>query len=130
MNQRTLFDAPEVIDPLTPEARADFTARHTPAVAPPRKLSIDERFRLWIRRNPLVYTAFCEEARRLRANGTNRIGAKQIMEMLRRGEGSVKAPEGGFNLNNDFTASLARMAMCEPDLDGAFELRTRKGASR
>jgi hypothetical protein len=84
------------------------------------------RFAAFHADNPHVYDELVMLARRARRAGNDKLGIKQLFEVLRwrrmlaTRDGST--PE--FKLNNVYTAPYARLIMQrEPDLAGCFETR-------
>lgn len=82
------------------------------------------RFAAYHAANPHVYDEIVMLARRAKRSGAQRIGMKQLWEVMRwRHMLSTRDPEG-WKLNNDYTSCYARLVMLrEGDLAGMFELR-------
>lgn len=93
-------------------------------------LSIDERFDRFATRNPHVLTAALQIARDWLDRGDTYISTKAILENLRvqrTVNGATVKGDGGFRLNNDFSAPLARWLIAQDKrLDGVLRLRERK----
>ncbi len=88
-----------------------------------KRLSIDERFRLFHAANPQVYAALRDMALALVAQGHQHFGIKMLWETLRCGYMRTTG-EDGYLLNNVLTSRYARELMeCEPALAGVFETR-------
>ena len=88
---------------------------------------IEEAFQLFHQANPHVYEMLASMARRVRLAGFKRYGIKTLFEAARY-RNDIETNSASFKLNNNFTALYARMIMAEqPDLEGMFELRRRKG---
>ena len=106
-----------------------------PTVEPPReldgrRLTIEERFAMFHRANPHVYVAIIQLARKLTGRGHRILGMKMLFEVLRYESmiQTVDTDGAGYKLNNDYTASYARLAMYrEPDLVGVFRTRELTG---
>jgi hypothetical protein len=92
--------------------------------ATPEHGSIEEQFRRFHAENPHVYRELVRLARQARAAGAERLGMKQLFEVLR-WEHQVRTSDWtGFRLNNNYTSYYARQIMDqEPDLRGVFETR-------
>jgi hypothetical protein len=97
--------------------------------APARRLPLDERFRRFHAVNPSVYRNLVTLARRALAAGRERIGIKQLWEVLRWEYSLAVNSADEFTLNNDFTSRYARLIMdSEPDLAQMFETRKLRAA--
>ena len=85
---------------------------------------IGRRFIMFYRNNPLVYIALIAEARALKRVGHTVYGIAGLFEVLRWKHAMTTADVSGFKLSNDYRAYYARLIMvCEPDLDGFFNVR-------
>src|SRR3990170_5808092 len=85
---------------------------------------IADRFDAFHAEYPEVYARLVELTRRAHARGY-RVGIATVYELVRWGRGMAGMQDAaGFRLNNDFRSHYARRIMqCEPDLEGAFDLR-------
>jgi len=88
---------------------------------------IDLEFQRFHRENPHVYERLKRLAFKLKVRGVDRYGIKALWEVLRYEEAvQTTADATSYRLNNNFTASYARLLMDqEEDLEGFFELRER-----
>ncbi|MCG8381825.1 MAG: hypothetical protein MJA28_06355 [Gammaproteobacteria bacterium] len=78
-----------------------------------------------IKCEPHVLDAFVQRVNRQRLNGKNRIRHKYVVETMR-DEGVIMRNGKAFNLDNNFTADIARLsALLFPELSGVFRFRTR-----
>jgi len=111
-------------DTEVPDRQLDLL---TPLVAPPkRRGTIDERFAEFHASNPQVYRNLVALAHRAFAAGRDRLGMKQLWEVLR-WEYALGTTGDTYKLNNDYTALYARLlAANEPELAHVFETRARK----
>lgn len=92
----------------------------------PAELTIDERWERFAVSNPHVLVAALQIARAWLERGDQYISAKAIMENLRVAKHKVTG-DGGYKLNNDFTAPMARwLVQNEPKLDGVIRFRERR----
>lgn len=91
------------------------------------KGEMDLAFRRFHAENPHVYERLKRLAFKLKVRGVERYGMKALWEVLRYEEAlETNAPASSFRLNNNYTASYARLLMAqEEDLEGFFELRER-----
>lgn len=91
--------------------------------------TIRDRFRAFDRANPEVYRELVKLARTLKRRGYDRYSIKGLFEVVRFNRNVQTNGDGGFKINNDFSALYARKIMREcPDLDGFFETRERRSA--
>ena len=96
-----------------------------PVVPPKRRLSIDERFRVWAERNPQVVAAFCDIAERMVSEGKDWVSARDIFGDMRRDRELLSLGDE-YKINNDYAAPMARLAeQLRPALAGKFEFRVR-----
>lgn len=87
------------------------------------KPSITARFWTFHGENPHVYDHLVRLARRAKRAGAERVGMKQLFEVLR-WQVMLTTTDPDWKLNNDYTAPYARLIMQrEPDLAGIFETR-------
>lgn len=95
-----------------------------------RRLPLEERFPLWLERNPHIVERIIVLALADVRRGVRRCSMKRYFELIR---GSVQVDNGGptaFRLDNTYTGLLSRHVMDRcPELRGTFELRQR-GANR
>lgn len=102
--------------------------RRAPAPEPAEDAtpSIDERWNAFAARNPHVLEGALQIARAWLDRGDEYISAKAIMENLRIAKHKVTG-DGGYKLNNDFTAPMARwLVQNEPRLEGVIRFRERR----
>lgn len=85
--------------------------------------TVEERFASFHELNPHVYRAIVVVARRLVAQGHNRISMRGIFEFLRI-DRALRTVGDAYKINNSFSGLFARR-VCEhePDLAPFFELR-------
>ena len=89
--------------------------------------SIEKRYEYWVQENGLVLEEALRLARARLDRGETFISAKALWEELRVSLNATH--EGGYRLNNDFTAIVARRLLeIEPRLIGVIETRTRRAA--
>jgi hypothetical protein len=87
--------------------------------------SIADRFASWALANRHVLDEMLRIARRQLESGAEYISTKALWEACRVSLGADR--EGGYRLNNDFTAPAARWLLeQEPRLVGVIELRQRR----
>jgi len=87
--------------------------------------TIEQRFAHWITSNSYVIDEALRLARGRLDRGETFISAKALWEELRVSLNT--AHEGGYRLNNDFTAIVARRLLeLEPRLIGVIETRARR----
>ncbi len=92
----------------------------------PVLLSIEDRWTEFAARNPHVLAGALQIARAWLERGDRYISAKAIMENLRVSKRIISG-DGGYKLNNDFTAPLGRwLVQHEPKLEGVIRFRERK----
>lgn len=94
--------------------------------APPRKRSIESRFRAFHAANPHVFAELLKLARRARGRGVSHLGIRMLWEVLR-WQLTVETydPAGTpFKLNDHYHSRYVRL-LCEqdPELGRLFELR-------
>jgi hypothetical protein len=100
-----------------------WTAPQVAAVA--TKPTIEQRFALWSVENAHVLAELLRLARAQLAQGATFISTKALWEACRVSLSAGK--EGGYKLNNTFTASAARWLIeQEPRLVGVIETRQRR----
>ncbi len=93
--------------------------------APPRPLTIAERFASWSLVNAHVLAELLRLARAQLAQGATFISTKALWESCRVSLSAGK--EGGYKLNNTFTAEASRWLLeQEPRLVGVIETRQRR----
>lgn len=98
-----------------------MTVSFVPNVRP----SIEQRYADFVRANPIVITEALRLARARLDRGETYISVKALYEELRVSLSTTR--EGGYRLNNDFTAPLARALLdAEPRLIGVIETRRRR----
>lgn len=91
-----------------------------------QNLTIEEKFEIFHRENPQVYSHLKRLALKMRATGRKHYGMKGLFEVLR-WHFALETTGEDFKLNNNYTALYARLLMeNEPELDGFFCLRERK----
>lgn len=82
-----------------------------------------EGFREWLIDNLVVWRAFEGHANRVWSRGRAHYAAKTIVEVIRH-ETLISEFDGEFKINNNITASLARLyALKHPDRASLFEFR-------
>lgn len=87
--------------------------------------SIEERYTAFVAANPAVFAEALRLACARLDRGETYISVKALYEELRVSLSTTR--EGGYRLNNDFTAPLARALLdAEPRLLGVIELRRRR----
>ena len=87
--------------------------------------SAEEAFKQFRRRNPWFLSRIATMAYEQRSRGYQRVSMKGIFELLRT---QLSAEGESYRLDNTWTSLAARVVMEQyPDLDGAFEVRKRKG---
>ena len=85
-------------------------------------------FEMFNTTHPEVYSKLVSLAREARAAGYKKFGIRTLWEHLRWTLAIERGPNDLFKLNDHLTASYARRIMqAEPDLNGLFEIRERKG---
>lgn len=91
--------------------------------APPRVLTLAERFEAFDAANPHVWRAFERFAFEAVRAGRTRIGAKAIWERMRWWS-TFETSDPEFKINNSYTAHYARKWIrLHPEHAGLFELR-------
>jgi hypothetical protein len=91
---------------------------------PEAGLTIGERFRRFHAGNPEVFRLFRKFAAQAKKAGLDRYSADAILHRVRWECDVAGAWEGGFKINNSFSAYYARELMAEyPEYVGFFELR-------
>jgi len=89
--------------------------------------TIEERFARWIEDNGHVLDEMLRLARERLDQGETFISAKALWEEMRTSLDTQN--EGGYRLNNDFTAIAARRLLeLEPRLNGVIRIRQRHAA--
>ena len=83
---------------------------------------IDHKFAEFDRQHPEVYQHFCRLAKKAMSYGRERIGAKQIIEVIR-WEVFLDHEDREFKINNNFTSRYARKFMKEHNSPDLFETR-------
>ena len=94
-----------------------------------RKLPLEERFPLWLERNPHIVEHITRIALSAAHRGAKRQSMKAIFESIR---ASASVDNGGpvpWRLDNSMTALMARHIVARhPELEGQFEFRQRRAA--
>lgn len=108
--------APSLLDLIVPAPIIEVDERH---------LSLDERFDLFVQRNPHVVARLEAMTAEVVARGVRRIGIKTLLEALRwHYLISTDDPSSGFKINNSYGSRFARLLMDRhPCWDGLFETR-------
>lgn len=89
-------------------------------------MSLQTEFDAFHKANPGIYRALVKLARKGVEAGANKLGIKQLFEVLRWDE-MIRTNSDLFKLNNNMTAYYARLIMeHEPDLAGIFNTRRTK----
>lgn len=103
----------------------EWTPRVSVAREPNDRPTIEERWASWSITNQHVLAELLRLARAHLDRGADFVSVKRLWEEARV---SLRASEdGGYRLNNDFTASAARWLIAtEPRLDGVIRLRRQK----
>lgn len=108
----------------------DFVEHTVPLPVDERLPTIDARFEQFSTSNPHVLTAALQIAQEWLARGDTYISTKAILENLRVQRtigGATVQGDGGYRLNNDFSAPLARWLVAQDRrLDGVLRMRERK----
>lgn len=106
----------------------DFLTEIAPTVAVnhARGATLAEQFAAFDRANPHVYQALRRLALGMVRRGRSRIAIKMLIEVLRWQHDMTTADAfSEFKINNSYAPFYARRLMeNEPELEGAFELRT------
>jgi hypothetical protein len=87
---------------------------------------LDRDFEEFHALHPYVYDQLVDLAQKAKARGRQRVGMKQLFEVLRWERMLQRLPAEGeeFKLNNNYTSRYARLIMDqETDLAGLFEIR-------
>ncbi len=101
------------------------TAQLEPGPTVARKPTIEERFASWSLANAHVLAELLRLARVRIAEGATFISTKALWEACRVSLSAGK--DGGYKLNNDFTAPAARWLIAQDvRLSNVIETRTRK----
>lgn len=88
------------------------------------------RFVAFHAENPFIYLRFVELAFRMRRAGRKKYGAQKIIHVIR-WDYDISTEGDVFEINNDFIALYARLAIADyPELGGFFELRRMKPFDR
>lgn len=100
-----------------------FDVRPLTRPAPAGASPVGDPFGVFLATNPDVYGSCVAIARDLKSRGLIRFGMRAIFERLR-WMYALQTKGEDFNLNNTYTAPMARLIMRrEPDLVGFFEIR-------
>lgn len=92
-------------------------------------LSIEERFAIFHDANPHVADDLEAIASDWFARGNTRTSLKALYEQLRYQSGLRTTTDGGYKLNNDFTALYSRLLIVRhPEWADAIQLRERRAA--
>ena len=85
-------------------------------------LTIQQKFELFHKNNPEVYTMLVSLALQAKAAGRNKIGIGMLFEVLR--WNYIIRTSEDFKLNNNYRSRYVRLiAQNEPSLGGMFEMR-------
>jgi len=96
----------------------------------PARDSIQERFEAFHEAHPEIYSLLVYLSRDVAKRGYSRYSMKAVFERARWHQ-IIEKGNREFTLNNDFTATYARLIMSqEPDLEGFFETRERVNQCR
>jgi hypothetical protein len=88
------------------------------------RATIDQRFAIFHAQNPHVYSALRDLARQGIASGMQKLGIKQLFEVLRWQSRITTSGGGQFKLPNDYHSRYSRLLMeSETDLAGVFNTR-------
>ena len=86
-----------------------------PYEEPPRKLTIEERFAVFMESHPEFYEAFKDHAFALMGAGHKKYSADGIFHVIRF-HSAIRDSTSGFKVNNDFTRPMADLFRAEfPD---------------
>jgi DNA segregation ATPase FtsK/SpoIIIE-like protein len=98
---------------------------HTSGQRGATKLTIQERFELFHRNNPVIYELFCEYARAARAKGHEKLGIQFIAERIRwRLTVETEDRNSKFKINQDYLSRYSRLIEeQETDLKDFFTKR-------
>ena len=108
--QPTLFDNWLVVQP-------EYGETQTPK----------ERFEAFHTANPAIYDALLGLAIDMRQRGVRKWGIKAALEVVR-WQYTIRTNSDDFKINNNYAPYYARLIMlCEPTLDGFFEIRAMRG---
>jgi hypothetical protein len=110
---------------LTMNAQRTLFPEDAPAPRParPRKLTIDERFALYHKRRPEVWSLFKQYAYQVRSTGRKRFSADAILHRIRWYH-YVEQGDESFKINDDYSSRYARKLIAEdPTFAGFFETR-------
>jgi len=85
-----------------------------------------EGFSLMLDTNPHLLDNYLKKAEEERLSGVTCVGSKYIVEEMRREGLKDKNKKALFNINNNYTADMARLAMIlfPVELEGFFRIRT------
>lgn len=98
----------------------------TPRREPDDRPTIEQRWQAWSKANSHVLSELLRLARAHLEVGTRYLSVKALCEECR--VSLAAAREGGYRLNNDFTAPAARwLVNVEPRLAGVIRTRRRRG---
>lgn len=90
-----------------------------------KKMTIIEHFQLFHEKNPHVYEALLDMARKASKHGTKQCSIKMLFEVLRWRTNVETNRVDEFKISNSLTAPYARHIMAEnPELAGIFNLKT------
>lgn len=90
----------------------------------PKKISLEERFWEYHRKNPDIYDSLVALAREAKQSGKNKIGIKMLWEVLRWQRFLTTNDPEGYKLNNSYPSRYARLIMeNEKDLEEIFDVR-------
>ena len=106
----------DIFTPLPPTAPANHA----------RGATLEEQFAAFHAANPHGYRALRRKALDLVRRGRRRIAIKMLIEVLRyEHDMTTVDAHSEFKINNSYAPFFARLLMDnEPELDGAFEIRT------
>ncbi len=100
-----------------------------PPPSDPDDATIDARFRAFHAANPQVYTELVKLARHGVAQGNDRLGIRNLWEVMRWNLTVVVRSADGFKLNDHYHSRYARLIMeREVGLAEVFELRRLRAA--
>ena len=93
---------------------------------PKKKLTIDDKFEIWIAENPTVVPLYLKFARQALDSGRTHYSVKAITERVRWETNITLRSEDDFKTNNNFSAPMARLLVRrDPRLTGFFAFRKR-----
>jgi hypothetical protein len=96
-----------------------------PMVKGKPKLTLKEKFEEFHENNPHVYNNLVILAKRLKNNGRQKAGMRELFEVLRwEYKINTKHEDDEFVLNNNYTPLYSRMVVKEvPGFEGFFDIR-------